>query len=223
MHENAIPDDESRVRRPILSAQITETLRRDILTGVIPAGTRMSQWELCVRFGTSRTPVRDALRTLAAQGLAVVDEGNHIVAARLNLADFTDTYRAQAMLVGIATRRATERATSADIARLSGLHQEMMRLADAGSRDAIGLAHWDLHSAINRLSGSAALVSAIRSVAPILCRGPLEAHRFSHESIRAHAGILRSMKVGLPAEAERLMVDHVVTIEPAVIEEMTRS
>ena len=63
------PDSKPSLGRPVvdrafLGRQIAQSLRRDILLGVLSSGTKLSQQQLCERFGTSRMPVRDGLRLL---------------------------------------------------------------------------------------------------------------------------------------------------------------
>ena len=61
------------VQRQSLEAQTYETMRRAILRGDLPAGRRLVQGELAAELGTSRIPVRDALKRLQTDGLVTVD------------------------------------------------------------------------------------------------------------------------------------------------------
>src|ERR1700740_1845683 len=60
-------------RRPFLGKQIAEALRREIVLGIIPSGTKLSQRQLCEKFGTSRMPGRDGLKLLSHEGLVTTD------------------------------------------------------------------------------------------------------------------------------------------------------
>ena len=71
----------TKLARARFGSQIAEALRNDILFGRVESGKRLSQVELCERFGTSRMPVRDALRQLTYEGFLIDDGKGHAVVA----------------------------------------------------------------------------------------------------------------------------------------------
>lgn len=146
-----------RVERVNLSSQIAERLRSDIVHGRVAAGTRLVQEELCARFGTSRMPVRDALRQLTHEGL-LVEHGDQRVVATLGGADHAEVHRLIAVLHGYAARCVAESATDEELEMLSRRWAEARAIEDP---EAYGRATWELHVLINHLAGSTRLVRAM--------------------------------------------------------------
>jgi DNA-binding GntR family transcriptional regulator len=84
-------------------------LRREILDGVRPAGSRLVEADLCARYGLARHSVRAALRALAAEGLIRVEPNRGASVAKLSPADITALYELRAALETEAARLALER------------------------------------------------------------------------------------------------------------------
>jgi DNA-binding GntR family transcriptional regulator len=114
------------------SGQIAAVLRRDILFGRLQTGTKRSQQELCNRFGTSRMPVRDALRELSYSGLLTQDDGGHAVVAPLKRTDVLDSFTIEGMLSGLAARKATALATEDQLQALEDPDEKMRAVSRHG-------------------------------------------------------------------------------------------
>ena len=86
------------------------TLRRLLIGGTIPPGARVTEADLSVRLRVSRTPVREAMRRLLAEGLLVADGGGarpRMAAAPVGPADVGELYQAAGALEGIVARGVT--------------------------------------------------------------------------------------------------------------------
>jgi DNA-binding GntR family transcriptional regulator len=77
---------------------IAEALKREMLNGRIPAGAELRQEALAERFGVSRIPIRDALRSLAAEGLALIVPGRGATVIRLSAAEIEEVFDLRIML-----------------------------------------------------------------------------------------------------------------------------
>lgn len=102
---------------------IVDALRRDILAGELPRGSRLPQDELARRFGASITPVREALRRLEAEGLVVAERNRGVRVAGVDLGQVTATYVVRRLTETYAMRRATLRLSRRDLARARALHE----------------------------------------------------------------------------------------------------
>jgi len=197
-------------RKP-LGSQIAAELRQDILFGRLAPGTRLSQQELCDQFGTSRMPVRDALRELVYGGLLEQDGSGHAVVVPLKRSDIIDAFTIEGMLSGFAVRKATPNATPEDMAELHSLHDRMLATIAGTDRSDMAQLNWEFHRKINRLSHSKKLLSAISVVSLDVPRDYLsEFPLWAEKSNSEHEGILRAMEAGDDREAERLMNEHFV-------------
>lgn len=86
------------VTKQTLSEQLEAALRSEILLGELKPGTRLRAEEIAVRYGVSHTPIREALRSLAADSLVTLDAHAGAQVARVTLADLRDVYRLRLLL-----------------------------------------------------------------------------------------------------------------------------
>jgi DNA-binding GntR family transcriptional regulator len=199
------------VERKLLSSQVADSLRHDILFGILKPGTKMSQQQLCEIFGTSRMPVRDALRTLVHEGLMMVDDSNHILVAPLSRADLLDAFTIEGVLTALAAQRASELATDAELDQLEELHEGMIAAAAADNRSLMVDLNWQFHRRINRMAESRKLLVSLRKVSFDLPRDYLEhVPQWIELSNKEHAQILGAMRKRRHAQAASLMQEHVV-------------
>ncbi len=194
------------VVRQAFSAQIADDLRREIIYGRLAPGTKLVQDELCKVFGTSRMPVRDALRDLTQEGFLVI-EGVSVVVANLNLGDLRDAYELEAVLHGWAARTLATRGTADDFDSLAAIHQRMLAASDGQATAAL---NWEFHRTINVLTRSSRLLIALRSLATVTPRD--FAAEFPDSITRSnsqHEAILAAMRKGQADLVETLARQHV--------------
>jgi acyl-CoA synthetase (AMP-forming)/AMP-acid ligase II/DNA-binding GntR family transcriptional regulator len=209
-------------RETPLGNQIADTLRREILLGVLPSGTQASQQQLCERFGTSRMPVRDALRELVHEGLMTLDSARHIVVAPLSKQDLLDAFTIEGVLTGMAAERASQRASAADLDSLEKLHQAMLDAAEQNRQTAMVELNWSFHRKINHLSGSRKLIVALRKVSVDLPRDFLEqVPEWNVTSNADHAQILAAMRLGKHKAAGKYMAEHVSRSGRGLVEHLS--
>jgi acyl-CoA synthetase (AMP-forming)/AMP-acid ligase II/DNA-binding GntR family transcriptional regulator len=209
------------LQRDPLGNQIADTLRREILLGVLPPGTQASQQQLCQRFGTSRMPVRDALRELVHEGLMTLDSARHIVVAPLSKQDLLDAFTIEGVLTGMAAERASQRASAADLDSLERLHQAMLEAAEQNRQAAMVELNWSFHRKINHMSGSRKLIVALRKVSVALPRDFLEqVPEWTVTSNEDHARILGAMRAGKHKAAGKYMSEHVTESGRGLVEHL---
>src|SRR3954466_2450459 len=103
------------------TGRVREQLQHAILEGVLKPGERLRAEALAQRYGTSRTPVREALLQLEAEGLVEVEPNRGAVVRAFDRADLLDLYEVRALLEPAAAARAATRIGDADVARLQQL------------------------------------------------------------------------------------------------------
>jgi DNA-binding GntR family transcriptional regulator len=106
-----------------------ELIREAILDGDLAAGERLKEDELARRLDVSRTPVREALRRLQAEGLVDVEPQRGATVRAYGVEELDDMYRLRAVLEGYAARRAAERISEDDLAELRKSCERFARLA----------------------------------------------------------------------------------------------
>ena len=132
--------DTSVLRTRSRAEFVYESLRDAISDGRIAGGERVREEEVAHNLGVSRTPVREALQRLQQRGLLVLGAGRGLVVAQLSQQQVVELYAMREILEGSAARFAAKHATTAEIAILYQL-QEQLRVAEG---DAM------LHVSLNR-------------------------------------------------------------------------
>jgi DNA-binding GntR family transcriptional regulator len=115
-----------------LVSKIVTELATEIIEGRLPAGYDLTSVDLGKRFGTSRTPVREALAVLQREGLVDVPPRKRARVATLTLGDIRDLYQIRASLYALVSESIVEDAAAEDIVRLDGPLKGMRRAAEDG-------------------------------------------------------------------------------------------
>jgi DNA-binding GntR family transcriptional regulator len=140
-------------------------LRDRILTGALPAGSRVDLDAITEEFSTSRTPVREALLELSFEGLVRVAPRSGITVVGISPRDVLDSFTILGVLTGQAAAWAAERATAEELDTLGELAAEVAaRAGDAR----IGEANWLFHQAIHRAAHSPRVLAQIKQAARVV-------------------------------------------------------
>jgi DNA-binding GntR family transcriptional regulator len=97
-----------------------------IVAGELPPGTRLREMQICSQLGVSRTPVREAFRTLAAEGMVELLPNRSVVVTKLHLPEVGHLYQVVAALEALAGELACERITQVELAEIAAIHSEML-------------------------------------------------------------------------------------------------
>ena len=138
--------------RPALHGQVTQQLRQMLVENQIAPGAKLNERQLCETLNVSRTPLREAIKTLAAEGLVELLPNRGAVAVSLSVEDVRHTFEVMAALEGQSGRLAAQRLSDADFNEIQALHFEMM--AAYTRRDLSN--YYRLNSAIHRAINAAA-------------------------------------------------------------------
>lgn len=105
-----------------------ESIRNSVLQGEFGSGLRLKESELAESIGVSRTPVREALRRLHAEGLIDFASNHRAAVARWSKQSVDDLFRMRVILEGLAAEMAAERISEQQIGEMSALAREMEKL-----------------------------------------------------------------------------------------------
>ncbi len=152
------------ILRLSLHDQVAARLRTMLIEGQIPPGAKLNERELCTRLHVSRTPLREAIKLLGAEGLVDLLPNRGAVAVKLTEADVSDTFEVLAILEGTSGELAAQRITDDELAEMRALHYEM--LACYSRRDLSGYYRFNasIHSAINAAAKNPVLSGIYRSI-----------------------------------------------------------
>ena len=146
-----------------LATEIADRLRRDILRGALPPGAKVKERDNAEDLGVSRTPMREAIRMLATEGLIVLSPSRSPRVANPSFQEVADQLLVLKTLEELSAELACARATAADLTRLGDLNGRMADLYEHG--DSLDLFEVDMafHAAIADASHSYSLVETHRA------------------------------------------------------------
>ena len=151
---NSEEDPSIAVVKETLHDQVAGRIRDLIIEGALEPGSRIDETRLVERLGVSRTPFREALRTLAAEGLVVIRPSRGSVVRKLDAGEVFSMLEVLGHLERLGAGLACERAENAEVAALIALHERMMRLYEARDRLPYFKLNQEFHSRLAALSGN---------------------------------------------------------------------
>ena len=191
-------------------------MRDDVLALRLVPGERLSERNLERRLGASRTPIREALMRLEAEGLVQRGEGGLRVAP-IDLAELLEVFELRMEVEALAVRLACARA---DHSRLDALQARMDSVLADPSPDAWYEIGTDYHLEIAALSGNRFVHRGVRDAVTRIARarwlmatsesGRLAAHR-------EHSDIVRMIRGNRPEEAEEAIRAHIAIVRDSLV------
>ena len=178
-----------RVRREALGTQALDRLREMIIEGELAPGTRVVESALCAALDVSRTPLREALKLLAAEGLVELLPHRGARIARFTAAEARELFEVIAGLESLAAEFATTRMTERQLGHLEQLHARMARHHARRRRHDYFHLNSHIHEMIVELSGNSVL-------------------RETHARLMARAGRGRYMAILSPERWDEAMGEH---------------
>lgn len=150
--------------RPLAATRerVREALRERILTGVLKPGDRLVERELAEDLGVSRVPVREAIRSLEAEGFLVVQSPRRVVVRQLARVDVEELFDVREALESLAAGLAAERAGKPELRRLERLLAESARATQRGDGARITVLNTRLHDEIVAIAGNGLLSRVIQ-------------------------------------------------------------
>lgn len=206
---------------PSATDRVAEALRRDIVSNRLPSGLPLVESHLVERLGVSRTPIREALKLLAAEGLVDLRRNRAAIVAPLDPVDLAHLFEVEEAIESFAAGLAAERISPLDIARLERLQVRMEAAEAAGDRDGYIRLNQRIHLVIIAASGNPSLVKTHERVLGGLHRArnvALATEGRVEESIREHREILEALRGGDRDTAYRAMARHVARTGAIVAE-----
>lgn len=217
--------------RGALGEQLRAVLQRRVLTGEIPVGTWLRHDAIAEEFAISRTPVREALRMLAAQGIVEIVPNKGARVNGLAARDVIELGEVRAALEGMAARLATERINDEQVEQLRRVWDTFDDAAFAGGKSSRELSRmWTeandtFHSLILRAAGNRQLSNSIadlrRRLPHNVAFGAYAGNsRLLKRNLDEHRAIADAIINQRPADAERLMSEHILNSIQATVRRM---
>jgi DNA-binding GntR family transcriptional regulator len=165
---SSVLENVALIKSRSLALLIEGEVERMIMAGEIAPGDRINENQLALRFGVSRGPIREALRSLEAGGLVELKPNRGVFVRSITLAEACDIYEVRAGLFGLAGRLCAQRLSRDEVAEMKRLIVAMEKAAKAKDFDAYYPLNLGLHEFIVDHSRNPVLASHYRDLVKML-------------------------------------------------------
>lgn len=201
---------------------VFNTLREAILRGDLKPGERLMELQLASQLGVSRTPIREAIRMLEQEGLAVTMPRKGAEVAKMTLKGMEDVLEIRAALDELASQLACERMTEEQLVRLEERKNAFERSLKTGNVKAIAEADVNFHDVIYEATGNPKLVNMLNNLREQIYRYRVEYLKDADNYptlIKEHEAIYQSL-VSRNKEAARLSIGEHVENQAIAVKEV---
>lgn len=160
-----IPTLAGPIPRRTLHDELLDRLRRMVVDGELTPGSKVPEKALCEQFGVSRTPLREALKVLANEGLVTLTPNRGAMVSELTLADLEEAFPVMGALEALSGELACANITPAEVAEIERLHAEMIGYYEGGELSAYFSTNQRIHELILDAARNLTLATLYRSLA----------------------------------------------------------
>lgn len=203
----------SRIKPVALYQEVAERLRERIYSGELAPGQWVDEQALAERYGISRTPLREALKVLSAEGLVALKPRYGCYVTELSQQDLDEIFPVMALLEGRCAYEAVRKAKSSDVKRLDQIHARLEKYAAAGDIERYYEHNYQFHEAVQALAGNPWLTRVTNEMRRFLklMRGrQLRVPGRLQQSLEEHRMIMAAFHNHNPGAAEKVMQDHLL-------------
>lgn len=205
--------DQNATAAPLASTalyeQVADRLRQRILARELEPGSWIDELKLCGELGISRTPLREALKVLAAEGLVTMKLRRGAYVTEVSARDLSEVFHLLALLESDAGRVVARDATPAQLAELQALHDELE--ASVADRDRFFAANERFHMRLLEIADNRwriQLVHDLRKVMKLNRHNSLFKQGRLEASLKEHRQIMAALKARNGEKVQALMQQH---------------
>lgn len=211
------------IPRASLHEQAAQRLRQMLVEGRIAPGAKLNERELSELLNVSRTPLREAIKMLAAEGLVELVPNRGAIAVALTEADVLNTFEVMAGLEGMAGELAAERITSGELAEIRAMHFEMLAAYTRQDLSAYYMLNAKIHNAISAAAKNPVLATVYNQV-----NARLQALRFRSNqdgekwkrAVKEHEKMIEALAARDGAAMREVLQQHLRNKRDVVLEQL---
>ncbi|MCG2592736.1 GntR family transcriptional regulator [Ramlibacter sp. XY19] len=211
------------IPRAALHEQVAQRLRQMLVEGRIAPGAKLNERELAELLNVSRTPLREGIKMLAAEGLVELLPNRGAIAVSLSEADVLNTFEVMAGLEAQAGELAAERITPAELAEIQAMQFEMMAAYTRGDLSAYYAINSRIHTAISAAAKNPVLTTVYKQV-----NARLQALRFRSNqdgekwkrAVKEHEKMVEALSAHDGAAMREVLLTHLRNKRDVVLEQL---
>jgi DNA-binding GntR family transcriptional regulator len=211
------------IPRAALHEQVAHRLRQMLVENTIGPGAKLNERELSEVLNVSRTPLREAIKMLAAEGLVELLPNRGAIAVSLSEADVLNTFEVMAGLEAMSGELAAQRVTDAELSEIKAMHFEMMAAYTRSDLSAYYRLNAQIHRAINAAAKNPVLTITYNQV-----NARLQALRFRSNqdgakwkrAMKEHEKMIDALSVRDAVAMREVLLTHLQNKRDVVIEQL---
>ncbi|MBI2771225.1 MAG: GntR family transcriptional regulator [Burkholderiales bacterium] len=214
-----------RVVQNSLHHEVAAQLRDRIFSGELAPGAFLDEVALAEQLSISRTPLREALKVLTAEGLLRHEPRRGCFVSQVTEQDLDEIFPVIALLEGRCAYEAARNATDADLQALQDLHDKLNRHARARRIADYYAVNFSIHEALITLAGNrwlAQVIADLRKILKLSRLAQLHAPGRLEQSLSEHMAVFAALKARDPEGAEAAMRTH-LTRQREALRELARN
>lgn len=215
---------ERRARRRSLHDELVYSLRQMILEGELPPGIRVPEGEICEQFGVSRTPLREALKVLASEGLIVLMPNRGSMVSKVRVEEIADAFEMLAPLEELIGRLVVLRANDEQLQELQRMHEAMYACHRADMRAEYFRQNQAIHNRLAQLTGNEVLSTTYEALSRKImrARSVANADRLRwEESVREHETFMEALMARDSEQLSTRLREHSEHTGKAVVDQLS--
>jgi DNA-binding GntR family transcriptional regulator len=196
-----------------LHDEVAARLRERIFAGELAPGSFLDEVRLAEQLEISRTPLREALKVLTAEGLVRHEPRRGCFVAQVTERDLDEIFPVIALLEGRCAFEAAQHATEEDLQSLQALHDKLARHAKARRIDDYYATNYAIHEAIIALADNrwlAGVIADLRKILKLARQQQLHAPGRLEQSLSEHLAVFAALQARDPEGAEAAMRTHLL-------------
>lgn len=211
------------IPRQVLHQEVATRLRQRIVEGQLAPGAKLNEREISELLQVSRTPLREAIKMLAAEGLVELLHNRGAAVAQMSHQDVVDTFEVIAGLEGQSGELAAQRITEAELAEIRALHFEMLAAYTRRDLPAYYRMNAQIHAHINAAARNRVLTQTWGTVNARLqalrFRSNFDEAKWRH-AVAEHERMVELLAARDASALRELLVEHLLHKRDAVLELM---
>ncbi|MBA7714688.1 HTH-type transcriptional repressor RspR [subsurface metagenome] len=198
-----------------LSQKVYRVLKTEIIKGSLKPGTKLLEGKIAEEMEVSRTPIREALRELAAEGFVKISPNQEVVVSNASIEDVQEVLQIRGVLEGLAARLATKTISEEEIKELEKYQKRMEHYTNKDDVLAFSEMDAEFHELILNICGNNRLIQIRKNLSD-------QAHRYRIRSLsvpgrlkyslKEHQEIVEALKRKNAEQADRLIQKHIENV-----------
>jgi len=199
----------------LLSQKVYRVLKTKIIKGSLKPGTKLSEGKIAKQMEVSRTPIREALRELAAEGFVKISPNQGVVVSNASVEDVQEVLQIRGVLEGLAARLATKTINEGEIKELEKYQKRMAHYTNEDDVLAFSEMDAEFHELILNICGNNRLIQIRKNLSD-------QAHRYRIRSLsvpgrlkyslKEHQEVVEALKRKDAEQADRLSQKHIENV-----------